>query len=140
MSPTLDDLIARLEKLTGPDRQLDGLIFKTLYQRDEDMWTTFGDEDVWHRRDPSDHCAYDPPPNYTACMADAVTLVRSMNFYWVASEGKTRETEPLGGVQIFRRNHLVTPLSEAEHEKVEIALCIAALKARRKHSEGGTKP
>jgi hypothetical protein len=71
---TLIELAEQCEKLTGPCRETDGLIFKALEQREEDMWTTFGDDEVWHRQDPNDHCAYDPPPLYTASLDVAMTL------------------------------------------------------------------
>lgn len=74
---TLTELAERVERLTGPCRETDGLIFKALEQRDGDVWTTFGDDNVWHRRDPKDRVAYDPPPDYTRSLDAAMTLARS---------------------------------------------------------------
>lgn len=104
------ELIARLEKATGPDREIDNAIADAL-----GFEMPLTGSEGW-------------PLYYTGSIDAARTLVDG--FYWLASEGRTRDNEPLGGAQVFRKNYLVKPIAEAEHERVEIALCIAALKAR----------
>lgn len=125
-------LIARLQKLNGPDRKTDAMI---------ECWLKFPDLRPAKADDHLEHQNGVPPgPGHIWCptgflIADyytsSLTAARKLanGFYWVASEGKTRDSEPLGGAQIFRKNYLVKPVAEAEHEYVEIALCIAVLKA-----------
>lgn len=153
----MNDLIERLEKAKGPDRDLaDEILFACGWQINHDQeriaevrangWkceAENGEEYIdtfeefmncacWYRpgakpfRDSwmPGHVRPDP----TASLNAARDLLDG--FYWVASEGRTRDDEPLGGAQVFRRDYLVKPIAEAEHEKVEIAVCIAALKAR----------
>jgi hypothetical protein len=110
-------LIERLEKATGPDRELDLDIARlqgvTVMRRNWD--DTANVEHTFH--------------HYTESFDSARSLVPA-GFYWLVSEGRTRDTEPLGGAQVFRPNYLVEPIAQAEHESAVIALCIAALKAR----------
>lgn len=153
----MTNLIERLQKATGPDRDLaDEVLFacgwRTNFDADEiaevrangwkceaengeeylDTFEAFLNCACWYA--PGDRPFHDKwiegfyRPNPLASLDAARKLVA--DFYWVASEGKTRDAEPLGGAQVFRRDYLVKPLAEAEHERVEIALCIAALKAR----------
>jgi len=117
------DLIERLTKATGPDRELDADIALAVGEFSEKHGLPGGG---WVSKGP--HHAIVGAPSYTASLDAARTLVK--DFYWLVSEGKTRDAEPLGGAQVFRRDYLVKPVAEAEHELVEIALCIAALKAR----------
>jgi hypothetical protein len=100
-SPTLTDLAERVEKLTGPCRETDGLIFKALEQREEDMWTTFGDDEVWHRQDPQDHCAFDAPPAYTASLDAAMTLVPEGVWYCLSGPHSESGGRYRGGPQRF---------------------------------------
>lgn len=106
-------LIERLEKATGPDRQIDNAIEAAV--------------DFPKPTNPDDLPGY--PPYFTASYDAARTLVPE-GFYWLVSEGRSRDTEPLGGAQVFRPTYLVEPIAEAEHESAIIALCIAALRAR----------
>lgn len=127
----MQDLIERLTKATGPDRGLDSDILVAIgkepplefgYQRGAESWQRH----LWY----SAHRDVVEPPHYTTSIDDARTLVPD-GCYWIISEGKTRDSEPLGGAQVFRPSYVAAkPIGEAEHDKVEIALCIAALKAR----------
>lgn len=128
-------LIARLEAATGWDAQIDYDIAISIGWKQEFGGATGATPRGMRSPDGMYH--YTAPP-VTASLDAALTL--AAGFYWVASEGKTRDKEPLGGAQIFERLYLVKPIAEAEHERVEIALCIAALKARltqHQQSEGG---
>lgn len=134
----MQDLIERLEKATGPDRQLDAAIWVACFCPEaqdggiviEPKGSAYASRESLNTALGS--CWVDECSPALLCFTGSLDAARELarGFYWVASEGKTRESEPLGGAQIFRRDHLTTPLAEAEHEKVEIALCIAAVKAR----------
>ena len=135
----LPTLISRLEAADGPSRELDAEIavsvFVTLKTDDDLIYA--------HRRDPGNDATHpghyfiksrsgaqaQSAPRYTSSLDAALMLVRSMGFYWMAAEGRTRPDEPLGAVQLYRRDTREI-VAEAEHEYVEIALCIAALRAR----------
>ncbi len=122
----MDDLIERLQKATGPDRQLGNDILLACGWRIEEEGDGPDRRLFWSSPDADYNDGDQPDP--TASL-DAARIVAS-GFYWIASEGRTRDSEPLGGAQVFRKSYLVKPLAEAEHESVEIALCIAALTAR----------
>ena len=70
---SLSELIARVEKASGQSRELDGLIFKVVFEKPGDVWSD--DFGGWHRQDPDDHCAFEPPPSFTASIDTALTLV-----------------------------------------------------------------
>lgn len=66
----------RCAQATGPDRELDGLIFKAIEERPGDVWTRdLVDDAVWMRQDPEDRVAYDTPRQYTASIDAALTIV-----------------------------------------------------------------
>lgn len=124
-----DGLIARLEKLSGPDRSVGNDVLLAC------GWTNneygFGPSRFleWVNPDPNGIDYHDGnQPDPTASL-DAARMLAN-GFYWIASEGRTRDNEPLGCAQIFQKNYLTKPVAEAEHEFVEIALCIAILRAR----------
>lgn len=127
----MKDLIERLEKATGPDRQVDLAILNAI--RGDGEWVF---HDIHKMTVICNKYGNHAPGNpicslerFTGSFDDARTLVPE-GFYWLVGEGRTRETEPLGGAQVFRPTYLVEPIAEAEHESAIIALCIAALKAR----------
>lgn len=135
------DLIARLEKATGPDRKLDALIEAAVgvdpeagllqegywrnYEADDDKVAIWINGPNGHHRKEGTYS----PAKLTGSFDAARTLIPE-GLYWIVSEGRTRATEPLGGAQIFRPGYLVKPFAEAEHESAIIALCIAGLIAR----------
>lgn len=117
----MQELIERLEKATGPDRELDGLIFKVLAGKPGDEWYLF-DDGVWCRRCREDSTAFDTPRVYTGSIDAALTLVPP-DFDWCAGTDDdvpvAALTRPHEGPWTW--NNAATPA---------IALCIAALKAR----------
>lgn len=126
-------LAERCEKATGPDRELDGLIFKALEQREKDMWTTFGDDNVWHRRDPQDHAAFDPPLSYTKSIEAAKTLLLD----WMSIEMTESAPEPqFTRCRIWDWRRSPTMLDPGNEWKAEgnrplpLNICAAALRAR----------
>ena len=111
------ELIERLEKAAGPDRDLDGAIYRSLHASHDDAWphwtTVQRDEIVLH---------------YTASIDAAVTLVPF-------AEDKATHW----GVELDRgfeawvsRNNVSSGhwLHQGFGSTPAIALCIAALKAR----------
>lgn len=76
---TLLALAERCEAATGPDRELDGDIWRTV-----NGWSE-GDGAImcgtWHRRDPDDTVAFEPPPESTASLDAAKTLVPE-GWFW----------------------------------------------------------
>lgn len=71
----LPALVDALVFMTAPSRLADGEIFRAVCGRPGDVWRQFGDDDIWHRQDPKDTVAYEPPPYYTASIDAALTLV-----------------------------------------------------------------
>lgn len=123
------ELIARLEKVTGPDREIDAQIAMLVGAVPEGAMRPSAAEDIgtfatsaygfWTCKD------------YTASIDAALTLVPG-TMWWLVGAGQTRPDEPLHGAQIrkprFPGGGVV--VGEAEHQCQAIALCIAALKAR----------
>jgi hypothetical protein len=67
----LTQLAERVIALSGPDREVDGLIFKAL-NPDRD-WFKFSD--CWCARCPDDAAAFDTPEHFTASLDAAMSLV-----------------------------------------------------------------
>ena len=67
-------LSTECRNLSGPNRVLDGKIFRTLHGVDGDVWSDMvGDDGVWHRRDHEDHAAWEGPPEYTGSIDVALS-------------------------------------------------------------------
>lgn len=66
-------------------------------------------------------------PAYTTDLRAALSLVPDGHF-WIAGYGRTRPDEPLGGFQVFDGDQ-EEPVAEAEAATVELACCIASLRA-----------
>ena len=79
-----EGLIARLDAATGPDRELDGEIWREVSGWSEDDGSRL--DGVWFRRDPEDSVAFEQPPAYTGSLDAAVTLVRADGYWRVHSE------------------------------------------------------
>lgn len=113
------DLIARLEKATGPDRELDADICLEVGPYQSDIW----ERNPRHRHllQTKDAKLNDwvPFPNYTASLDAALTLVPEGQ-----SAQTTRYANHEGGAWVGDEDFVraATPA---------IALCIAALKARQ---------
>lgn len=130
----LSDLIARVERATGADRDLgrDVLLAcgwsKTLYgyfRGPLHMWrspdgTSFDDDD-FRQHDP------------TISTDAALALVNHAlsGAWWIVTKGRVRDGEPLYGAQLFREGHnpfTSLPLAEAEHEIMPLAIILALLR------------
>jgi hypothetical protein len=120
----MKDLIERLEKAIGPDRELD-------------FWCWwYGASTESRKTNPQpppedyvvDNLKHNGSPRFTGSFDAAKTLIPA-GLYWHAGEGKTRADEPLGAASIIAPGTLET-IAEAEHASVIIALCIAALASR----------
>lgn len=103
----IEDLIARLKQATGPDLDLDHAIATVVRPSDGHGVLL-----------------------YTASIDAALTLVPE-GLYWMTGFGRVREAEPLGGMAIFEPGETEVTFSEAEGATVPLAICIAALKARK---------
>jgi hypothetical protein len=141
----MDEIIERLEKASGPDREIDGLIWSELDNRDV-RWaeTHFGKHSMLakSRTAPHDECVVgalsegrfmtvgqNPSlPQYTGSI-DAARQTVPDGIYWMVGLGKRSEAEPLGGAATFLPGE-DDPLTVGEHAQPAIALCIAALRAR----------
>lgn len=146
----LDNLVARVEAATGPDRWLDGdLALVTThvgwihhpYVKEEakdnpnlawgcaELWPSEQAFKIW--RDGSVNV---PAPNvmapaYTSNVGAALTLIPD-GLWWVLAKGRYRPDEPLYGVQLRNPTGPDAIAAEAEHEVFVLAIVLAALKAR----------
>lgn len=118
---TMDDIIARLEKATGPDRELDGDISEAIgfspvdYRRGEPRWASMYWFQLSDRVDPW------PCPPYTASIDAALTLVPE------GADWNVGANPPSADIA-HRAERWMT--DECFSATPAIALCIAALKAR----------
>jgi hypothetical protein len=97
----MDEPIAKLEALDGPDRELDAEIAGT------DPTTVH-----WHDEDET--------PRYTASIDAAVTLIPEG--WYCDYDGQ------LGVIHLYRKGDMKTHMGQADTPAV--AICIAALKAK----------
>lgn len=72
----MEDLARRYHDAAAPDRTLDGEAFKALEERTGDDWSNDFSDEVWHRRDPEDSVAFDPPPHYGGSVDAAFAALR----------------------------------------------------------------
>lgn len=110
------DLLAladRVEKLTGPDREVDHEIHAKVvapHLYDHIMW-----------------------PAYTASLDAAMTLVPE-GIYWMAAYGKRTPQEPIGACALYRPG-VDAPFIEVEANSVALALTAACLRALTRFRE-----
>ena len=128
----LKELIARLEKATGPDRELDGMIFKLIDERPGDRWVPMerDDREVWFRECREERMAFIGPAYYTASLDAAMRLVGLDDGWlpyieceWRAQQGCLIWEVQLGHMACDATDHVF-------HRSLPIALCVAALEAR----------
>lgn len=127
----IEDLIARLEKLTGPSRDLDRAV---------DIWANPTDWEIGPgaRKDYAQvpqRLIERGVPKYTASLDAAVSLLPD-EYYWMFAKGRLRAEEPLFGIALYRHDE-DEPFIEAQHEMGSIALCIAALRGHASLSREG---
>jgi hypothetical protein len=137
----LEAAIADLALAKGPDRHLDlrisvAINFKSVWGGDPDgryewKWGAGGDEIEGHRN--GKRIAFLDPvqfvPRWTGDLSTARSLIPP-GLFWHMAEGKVRPDEPLGAAQVIDPSGSGEVIAEAEAPTVEIAACIAALKAR----------
>lgn len=120
------DLIAKLEKLTGPSREVDLAVAQYLGAGLEHTPTRVTGKIAW----PGDtKCR--PCPPYTASLDSSIAVmdITLPGAWYLLGKGKTRSTEPLYGAQVMFGSDEV--LGEGEHDATPaIALLIALLKAK----------
>lgn len=114
----MQDLIERLEKATGPNRELD-----------QDIWDMVGSNEDSSIADGARLIRH--APSYTSSLDAALTLVPE-NHRWTLCgeevEGDGNIRKPSAHVSMFLSNY--APNRFKEGATTAIALCIAALKAR----------
>lgn len=141
-------LIERLEKATGPDRELD-LAIQVALEPDGNIahvtleyprglnhqegyaWDIYQKSVIYEKWTVDGRCPVNggyPLPEYTSSIDSAVTLLPD-NVYWMAAYGKRSPEEPLGACAIYHPG-VDKPFIQVEGHTVAIALCIAALRAR----------
>lgn len=106
---TLDEIVERLEKATGPDRQIDEAIFELMHGRKRHV-------SIFEQYDPSEKL-----PAYTGSVDAALTLVPSRF---------TVKTESVNIDGQMRHSASTDYKSEATGANLPIAISLAALKAR----------
>lgn len=143
----MKDLITRLEKATGPDRELDALIWcavfapKTAYVKQSPIngaWCIYNGESYRNPGQPAlweDNNSRVQP--VTSSIDAAMTLVPEKH-YWTVSAGLDDNGPPRGLEGSFSAEcppvpFSITPRTWAKHPA--IALCIASLKARAQQKE-----
>lgn len=129
----MKELIERLERATGPNREIDLAIsvainFKGVFESDRDWrWNVMGDEIEGHRNgkrsgflDPTQFV-----PRWTASIDSAMQLVQENNFAEVC-------TDPVCATIGVKGNpgYIAAGLYQVGGATPAIALCIAALRAR----------
>jgi hypothetical protein len=128
----MNDLIKRLETVTGPDRALDGEIWREVNGWPIEAGFEFG-SGIWHRQDPKDLCAYEAPPLFTSSIDDAMTLVPEGWLWTVATywcDGSAKPPYFADCAPSALRDGSDVEVSQAWAAIPALALCIAALKAR----------
>lgn len=137
----MTDLIERLEKATGPSREIDGLIFKLIGDRPGDFWHEFevgeNGDGVWYRQCRDDAVAYECPPTFTDSIDAALTLVPPGRYADVCGIGHSPTATIWNKAFEAPQN-----LYQVPGATPALALCIAALKARMASfpSTGSTTP
>lgn len=134
----MDELIARLEKATGPDRELDGRLWAEGDERDvREGECRYGRGLLAKsRRSPRDECVIgawaengsfmtvgqEPPlPRYTGSLDAARTLLISPRWFW-----RIDSHDPSAWVYLN-----IQDAFKGEGATPELSFCIAALKARQ---------
>lgn len=135
----LDELIARLEKATGPDRDLDAAIYWVVNPKSArtSYWNASPGLPCPLADMPMTGLGYlsvkSNAPRYTKDITSAVSLIPEA-LEWIIGKGKVRPDEPPFGIQIFpagsgRNVHMPVPLAEAEGDHLALVICRAALTA-----------
>ncbi len=112
MTDDVEGLIERLEKATGPDRELD------------------------HALDAVSPAYTGRLAYYTRSIDAALALTERLlpGSWWLMAKGRVRAGEPLYALQLFSEGHnpfTSLPIAEAEHETLCCAILLATLRAKR---------
>ena len=107
----MKDLIERLEKATGPDREIDARIAYAV----KPALVRMGSLEEWLQTEAAGRVL-----NYTWSIDDAIMLVPNGLHWSLNDRSEARVGGPAGGYM----------LKGGEHKTPAVALCIAALKAR----------
>lgn len=134
----LQALLTRAENATGPDREIDGGIWKALTEKTGDVWSDNIVGDVWHLQDPQDTIAYEPPPYITASIDAALALCERMLPGWawqvskiegVPSRAPTRDCEVRLWLPGIRTQGLPVETVTADAATPALAILAATVRA-----------
>jgi hypothetical protein len=135
---SLTSLIERIEAATEGSRELDGGIWKAICEKPGDVWANdLIDGDVWLRRDPIDHVAWEGPPAYSTSIDAVRTLLPPTTECWWLIEQLRSPDSPMasfGIPGIFRARVGFWRSSSnyiARHDDPTLALLAAILRARQ---------
>jgi hypothetical protein len=131
MTTTLSDLISRVEKLTGPDREVDAAIWEaTEANQDYKSIHHYGGDLVIRYYPGPPEPTYHRLPRFTASLDAAMTLVPEGRGWVLKSVARTCEARISGedGTPRFIGASAATPA---------LALAAAALRARAALNDGG---
>lgn len=137
----LQELIERVERASGPDREIDALIFRAI---GEPLPTQFGplgialewDEDGVSATVPIDDMrVHFTPPAYTASLDAAMMLVPDMWHWSLYDTNGFVGPDRMAVAQLEPENYDTEQLMEGQSITPALALCAASLKARL-HTEG----
>lgn len=121
---TRDELIARLEAATGPDRELDRAIAMSLGWRHDPHDGPYG---TWTAPDGTRHTTFN---EWTASIDAALTLVPEGMDWLICSRRRNFRDGYYVHIMDGDVNRDGHSAGEAWHLAPAVALCIAALKAR----------
>lgn len=146
MQGDLSALIERVENATGPDRELDALIFRVLDLKLPDQFLSMGIKLSWQ----ADGSATVPvgdmqvryePPHFTSSLDAALALVEEIlpGTFWHVAKGRTRPDEPLFGAELVSPEHGGVNVAVEHESSVALALILALLRAlsARDQQDGG---
>lgn len=143
-APDIEGLVERLEKASGPDRRLDGEIWKAVTEKPGDVWTNAFSGGVWHRRDTDDHLAFESPPRFTESIDAALALVP--DGWWINAKICKNRGADRAFCHVTLEQDADTQDRDLEDDEpfevsasnapsLAIALCIAAIRARAQADE-----
>lgn len=153
----LAELLARVKAATGPDRELDALVWASTLPSDGIGLDGYGLPDGSHFEHEADEDgsvsqyvildgkshkrARRSAPDFTASIDAALALVERMlpGTCWLMAKGRTRPDEPLYGIQLIQEGADDAIADEAEHECVELAILAALLTALIHQAEHATE-
>lgn len=124
-----DALLAKLQALTAPSREVDGDIARHLGWVEKRLG---GAGIVWYAPGSDGHPT-PVPPRYTGSVEAALPLLDG--WWWLFAKGRKRKKAPLHSIALYPEGEDLTEESSLGytigHDLLAVAIIIAALKARK---------